>query len=168
MIIISASGMLTGGRILHHLEAHGPDPKNALVLSGYQAGGTRGATLAAGARELRTFGQDVPMKAEVVQIEGFSAHVDSNEIVRWMRTASHAPRMTYIMHGEPIRRTPCVSASSENLAGPSASRIPRSNPAREPALKTAVPPTQTQEADDGSLRTRKEDVGSDNPPTGVR
>ncbi len=101
MIIISASGMITGGRILHHLEAFGPDPKNAIVLSGYQAGGTRGADLAAGATELRIYGQDVPIQAEVVQIEGFSAHADADEIIRWMRTAAEAPHMTYITHGEP-------------------------------------------------------------------
>ncbi|GAA4038383.1 MBL fold metallo-hydrolase [Arthrobacter methylotrophus] len=101
MIIISASGMITGGRILHHLEAYGPDPKNALILSGYQAGGTRGADLAAGAKELRIYGQDVPIRAEVIQIEGFSAHADGEEIIRWMRTAARAPQMTYITHGEP-------------------------------------------------------------------
>jgi metallo-beta-lactamase family protein len=101
MVIISASGMLTGGRILHHLEAYGPDPKNAIILSGYQAGGTRGADLAAGAKELRIYGQDVPIQAEVVQIEGFSAHADADEIIRWMHTADEAPHMTYITHGEP-------------------------------------------------------------------
>lgn len=101
MIIISASGMLTGGRILHHIEAYGPDPKNALILSGYQAGGTRGAALAAGAEELRIYGQDVPIRAEVLQMEGFSAHADADGIIGWMRTATRAPRMTYITHGEP-------------------------------------------------------------------
>ncbi|MFJ5956417.1 MBL fold metallo-hydrolase RNA specificity domain-containing protein [Paenarthrobacter sp. NPDC092416] len=101
MIIISASGMLTGGRILHHLEAYGHDPNNALVLSGYQAAGTRGAALAGGARELRIYGQDVRIRAEVVQLEGFSAHADADAIIRWMRSAPQAPRMTYITHGEP-------------------------------------------------------------------
>ncbi|MDQ0028702.1 MBL fold metallo-hydrolase RNA specificity domain-containing protein [Arthrobacter bambusae] len=101
MIIISASGMLTGGRILHHLEAYGPDPKNAIVLSGYQAGGTRGADLAAGAKELRIYGQDVPIQAEVIHIEGFSAHADADGIIRWMHAADQAPQMTYVTHGEP-------------------------------------------------------------------
>jgi metallo-beta-lactamase family protein len=78
-----------------------PDPKNAVILSGYQAGGTRGAALAAGAKELRIYGQDVPIQAEVVQIEGFSAHADGDEIIRWMRTASRAPRMTYVTHCDP-------------------------------------------------------------------
>ncbi|MCT9868217.1 MBL fold metallo-hydrolase RNA specificity domain-containing protein [Paenarthrobacter aurescens] len=101
MIIISASGMLTGGRILHHLEAYGSDPRNAVILSGYQAAGTRGAALAAGSRELRVYGQDVRIRAEVVQLEGFSAHADSDAIIRWMRSAPTSPRMTYITHGEP-------------------------------------------------------------------
>jgi metallo-beta-lactamase family protein len=101
MIIISASGMLTGGRILHHLAAYGPDPKNAVILSGYQAGGTRGATLAAGQRELRIYGEDVKIRAEVIQMESLSAHADADGIIAWMKTAEREPRMTYITHGEP-------------------------------------------------------------------
>jgi metallo-beta-lactamase family protein len=101
MIIISASGMLTGGRVLHHMEAYGGDPRNTVVLSGYQAGGTRGATLAAGLRDLRIYGRDVHIRADVVQLEGYSAHADADAIIRWMRTAPQAPRMTYITHGEP-------------------------------------------------------------------
>ena len=101
MVIISASGMLTGGRILHHLAAYGADPKNAIILSGYQAGGTRGATLAAGERTLRIFGDDVPIRAEVIQMESLSAHADADGILAWMKTAETAPRMTYITHGEP-------------------------------------------------------------------
>ncbi|MDI3211091.1 MBL fold metallo-hydrolase [Arthrobacter sp. AL12] len=101
MIIISASGMLTGGRVLHHLAAYGPDPKNAVILSGYQAGGTRGATLAAGERELRIYGEDVKVRAEVIQMESLSAHADADGIISWMRAAEKEPRMTYITHGEP-------------------------------------------------------------------
>ena len=101
MIIISASGMLTGGRILHHIAAYGPDPKNAVILSGYQAGGTRGATLAAGGRELRIYGEDVRIRAEVVQMESLSAHADADGIIAWMKTAEREPRMTNITHGEP-------------------------------------------------------------------
>lgn len=101
MVIISASGMLTGGRILHHLQAYGPDPKNVVVLSGYQAAGTRGAALAGGARQLRIFGEDVPINAEIVMLDSLSAHADSNEIIEWMRAAPQAPRMTYVTHGEP-------------------------------------------------------------------
>jgi metallo-beta-lactamase family protein len=101
MIIISASGMLTGGRVLHHVEAFGPDRRNAIVLSGYQAGGTRGAALRDGQRSLRMFGRDVPIAAEIVQLEGFSAHADANEILAWMRQLATPPGITYVTHGEP-------------------------------------------------------------------
>ena len=100
MIIVSASGMLTGGRVLHHLQAFGSDARNAILLSGFQAGGTRGAALAAGADHLRMFGQDVPIRAEVVQLESFSGHADADEILDWMRNARRAPAMTYLTHGE--------------------------------------------------------------------
>ena len=100
MIIISASGMLTGGRILHHIQAYGPDQHNAIVLTGFQAGGTRGAALQAGERSLRIFGEDVPIRAEVVMIEGMSAHPDADEILQWLRGAASAPGMTYVTHGE--------------------------------------------------------------------
>ena len=100
MIIISASGMLTGGRILHHLVSFGGDRRNAIVLSGFQAGGTRGAALAAGERKLRIFGQDRQIEAEVVQLETFSGHADADEILRWMQ-AGRVPKMTYLTHGEP-------------------------------------------------------------------
>lgn len=101
MIIISASGMATGGRVLHHIEAFGPDDRNAIVLSGFQAGGTRGAALAGGARTLRMFGREIPIRAEVVQLQGFSGHADADELLAWMRTAPSAPRMVYVTHGEP-------------------------------------------------------------------
>lgn len=101
MIIISASGMLTGGRILHHLETYGSDRRNAIILSGHQAGGTRGASLAAGDKQLRIYGRDIRIEAEVIQMEGLSAHADSNELIQWMKSAPAAPAMTYITHGEP-------------------------------------------------------------------
>lgn len=102
MIIVSASGMMTGGRVLHHIKAFGTNPKNTIILSGFQAGGTRGSLLAGGATELRIFGEDVPIRAEVVQLESMSSHADSKQIVDWMRTAPKPPRMTYITHGEPL------------------------------------------------------------------
>jgi metallo-beta-lactamase family protein len=101
MIIISASGMLTGGRVLHHIEAFGGDSRNAIVLSGFQAGGTRGAALAAGASYLRMFGRDVPIRAEIVQLESFSAHGDADEIMQWLAAAKQVPKMTFVTHGEP-------------------------------------------------------------------
>lgn len=100
MIIISASGMLTGGRILHHLVSFGPDPRNTILLSGFQAGGTRGAALVEGARQLRIFGRQVPIEAEVVQLQSFSGHADADEILRWLGKAKRAPAMTYVTHGE--------------------------------------------------------------------
>lgn len=99
IIIISASGMLTGGRILHHLVSFGGDRRNAIILSGFQAGGTRGASLAGGARNLRIFGQEHRIEAEVVQLETFSGHADADEILSWMGAAA-PPRMTYLTHGE--------------------------------------------------------------------
>ena len=101
MIILSASGMLTGGRVLHHLEAFAPDSRNAILLSGYQAGGTRGATLVAGADHLRMFGREVPVRAEVVPLQSFSGHADADEILAWMGGATRAPKVTYITHGDP-------------------------------------------------------------------
>jgi metallo-beta-lactamase family protein len=101
MIIISASGMATGGRVLHHLVAFAPDPRNAILLSGYQAGGTRGAALAAGAKSVRIYGQDIPVNAEVIQLEASSAHADADEVLSWLRSAPRAPRAVYVTHGEP-------------------------------------------------------------------
>jgi metallo-beta-lactamase family protein len=101
MVIVSASGMATGGRVLHHLIAFAPDPHNAILLSGYQAGGTRGAALAAGAKTLRIYGEDIPAAAQVVQLEAASGHADADELLAWLRTAPRAPRGVYIVHGEP-------------------------------------------------------------------
>lgn len=100
-IIIAASGMMTGGRVLHHVVAYGQDPKNAILISGYQAGGTRGRLLAEGATSLRIFGQDVPINAEVFQLETLSGHADADELITWMKTSSTPPKQTYVTHGEP-------------------------------------------------------------------
>lgn len=100
MIIVAGSGMVTGGRVLHHLLAFAGDPRNAIVLCGYQAGGTRGAALAAGERTLRIFGQDVAVAAEVVQLEAASAHADADELLSWLRTAPEQPRAVFLTHGE--------------------------------------------------------------------
>ncbi len=100
-IIISASGMATGGRILHHLRNFGPDHRTSIVLAGFQAGGTRGARLAAGERELRIFGEDVRINAEVVSLPGMSAHADGTQLIAWLRSLPKAPRHVYVTHGEP-------------------------------------------------------------------
>lgn len=101
MVIISASGMLTGGRVLHHVEAFGPDARNAILLSGYQAGGTRGAALRDGQRTLRMFGRNVDIRAEVVQLQSFSAHADADEILAWLARSATPPSYVYVTHGEP-------------------------------------------------------------------
>lgn len=100
MIIISSSGMLVGGRVLHHVAAFGPDPRNAILLTGFQAGGTRGAALLAGTRSLRMFGRDVPINAEVVAMQSLSGHADAGELLQFLRGAA-PPRITYLTHGEP-------------------------------------------------------------------
>jgi metallo-beta-lactamase family protein len=101
MIIISASGMLTGGRVLHHVMAFASDPRNAIVLAGFQAAGTRGARLAAGERSLRIFGRDIPINAEVIALQGLSAHADRNGLMQWLRSAPRPPEIVYVTHGEP-------------------------------------------------------------------
>ena len=101
MVIIAGSGMATGGRVVHHLKAFAPDARNTIVLAGFQSGGTRGASLAAGAPTLRIYGDDVPVRAEVVQLQTLSAHADGGEIVEWLRGFHAPPRRTFITHGEP-------------------------------------------------------------------
>lgn len=101
MIIVSASGMATGGRVLHHLKAFAPDPRNLIVLPGFQAAGTRGAALALGAAEIKIHGEYVPVRAEVVKMDSMSAHADYSEILEWLRGFRRPPRRTFVTHGEP-------------------------------------------------------------------
>jgi metallo-beta-lactamase family protein len=101
MIILAGSGMVTGGRVLHHIVHYGPHSRNTIVLSGFQAGGTRGASLAAGATSLKMFGEYVPIRAEVVQIEGLSAHADQAGLLGWLGALGKKPSHVYINHGEP-------------------------------------------------------------------
>ena len=101
-VIIAASGMATGGRVVHHLKTFAPDPKNLILLAGFQAGGTRGAALAGGARSIRIHGADVPVNAQVVQLSSMSAHADANELLAWMRNAPQPPRRVFVTHGEPL------------------------------------------------------------------
>lgn len=100
-IIISASGMATGGRVVHHLIRQLPDPRNSVVLTGYQAPGTRGRQLVEGARAVKMHGRYVPVRAEVVAISDFSVHADSDELVAWVASAPELPKTVYIVHGEP-------------------------------------------------------------------
>lgn len=100
-IIVAASGMATGGRVIHHLKSFAPDPRNLILLAGFQAGGTRGAALAAGARSIRVHGQVVPVNAQVIQLSSMSAHADANELIAWMRQMPVPPKATFVTHGEP-------------------------------------------------------------------
>ncbi len=100
-IIISANGMATGGRILHHLLQRLPDERNSIVFVGFQALGTRGRLLSEGARQIRIFGVDYPVRAAVHVIDSFSAHGDYSEILRWLGGFLRAPRKTFLVHGEP-------------------------------------------------------------------
>jgi metallo-beta-lactamase family protein len=100
-IILAASGMATGGRVVHHLKRFARDPRNMVLLAGFQAGGTRGAALAAGARELRIHGETVPVNAQVAQLSATSAHADAGELIAWLRSSPRAPRTTFVTHGEP-------------------------------------------------------------------
>jgi metallo-beta-lactamase family protein len=100
-VIISASGMATGGRVVHHLKAFAPDPRNAIVFAGYQAMGTRGAAMVGGAREIRIHGEWVPVRAEVVSVDGLSAHADRDELLAWLDALPAAPRQVFVTHGEP-------------------------------------------------------------------
>lgn len=101
MVIIAASGMATGGRVLHHLEAFAPDPRNTILFSGYQAGGTRGAAMLGGAESIKIHGKYVPLRAQVAQIDNLSAHADADEILTWLGHFSVPPKKVFITHGEP-------------------------------------------------------------------
>ncbi|MGN6611880.1 MAG: MBL fold metallo-hydrolase RNA specificity domain-containing protein [Angustibacter sp.] len=100
-IIVSASGMATGGRVVHHLRYLLPDSRNTVVLTGYQAVGTRGRALQDGARQLKMHGRYVPVRAEVVMDEEFSVHADAGELVSWLQRLPNAPETVYVVHGEP-------------------------------------------------------------------
>lgn len=99
-VIISASGMATGGRVLHHIAAFGPDHRNTLLFSGYQAAGTRGRKLLEGARETKIYGQWLPINAEIAELPMLSAHADSDELMRWLSGFQRAPRRVFVVHGE--------------------------------------------------------------------
>ncbi|EWS57057.1 MULTISPECIES: MBL fold metallo-hydrolase [Methylibium] len=101
MVIISASGMATGGRVVHHLKAFAPDRRNTILFAGYQAGGTRGAAILQGAASVRIHGEEVPIHAEVASLPSLSAHADAAEILQWLRGFDAPPTQTFVTHGEP-------------------------------------------------------------------
>jgi metallo-beta-lactamase family protein len=100
-VIVSANGMATGGRIVHHLMNRLPDGRNSVVFVGFQAAGTRGRYLVEGAKTIRIYGLDYPVRAEIRSIQGFSAHGDYLEILRWLESFKAPPRKTFLVHGEP-------------------------------------------------------------------
>jgi len=118
MILISASGMATGGRVLHHLKHFLPDRRNAIVFAGFQAGGTRGAALLAGAEAVKIHGIYVPVKAEIRNLSMFSAHADADEIMGWLGKFERAPRMTFVTHGEPAASDALRHRMEEELGWP--------------------------------------------------
>lgn len=100
-VIISASGMATGGRVLHHLKAFGGDPRNTILFSGFQAAGTRGRAMIEGQRQVKIHGDWIDIRAEVADLEMLSAHADANEIMRWLGGFRQPPTATFVVHGEP-------------------------------------------------------------------
>jgi metallo-beta-lactamase family protein len=107
-VIISASGMATGGRVLHHIKAFGGDSRNTILFSGFQAAGTRGRAMVDGQREVKIHGDWIDIRAEVADLETLSAHADADEIMRWLSGFRKPPEGTFVVHGEP--------AASEALA----------------------------------------------------
>lgn len=114
-IIVSSSGMVTGGRILHHLSQRLPDPKNLVLFIGFQAPGTRGAIIKSGAPEVKIFGAFVTIRAQVAAIEQFSDHADTPELLQWLRTFTNQPGVTYLVHGEPSASSQLRDAIKKEL-----------------------------------------------------
>jgi metallo-beta-lactamase family protein len=114
-IIISASGMATGGRVLHHLEQRLPDARNAILLVGYQAEGTRGRSLEDGAKTLRLYGGDVPVAAEIVDMQELSAHAGQSELLRWLSGIPAPPKKVFLTHGEPQAAAALQQKIQENM-----------------------------------------------------
>ena len=115
MVILAGSGMATGGRVLHHLKRRLPDHRNTVLLSGYQAAGTRGRALQEGARTVRIHGEDVPVRAHVETVDGLSAHADREELLGWLRGFARPPRETWLVHGEPESAHALQQAIRERL-----------------------------------------------------
>jgi len=117
-VIVAASGMATGGRVLHHLEALAPDARNTILFVGHQATGTRGATLLGGADRVRIHGQWVQVRAAVAAIEGMSSHADRAQLLGWLATLHRAPRHVYVTHGEPQAADSLRQAIEERFGWP--------------------------------------------------
>jgi metallo-beta-lactamase family protein len=118
-IVISASGMASGGRVLHHLKAFAPDPRNSILFAGFQAAGTRGAAMVAGATSVKIHGQQVPIRAEVAQLDSLSAHADRDELLAWIGALPSAPQRVFVTHGEPVAADALRQAIEERHRWPS-------------------------------------------------
>jgi metallo-beta-lactamase family protein len=114
-IIVSASGMVSGGRVLHHLALRLPDARNAVILAGFQAEGTRGRALQEGAKTLSLYGQPVAVNAEIIEMGQFSAHAGKSELLRWLTALPSPPKQTYLTHGEPSAAQTLQSAIQEQF-----------------------------------------------------
>src|SRR5467141_2470000 len=114
-VIISASGMVTGGRVLHHLAQRLGDARNCVILGGFQAEGTRGRALQDGAKTLSLFGQAVSVRAEIVEMGQFSAHAGKSELLRWLGGLQAAPKQVYLTHGEPAAAQALQQAITEKF-----------------------------------------------------
>jgi len=115
MVIVSSSGMVTGGRILHHLMHRLSDPHNLVLFIGFQSPGTRGQIIKSGAKSVRIFSQDVTIRARVAALEQFSDHADTPELLQWLRTFKSAPSQTWLVHGEPDAATKMQAALTQEL-----------------------------------------------------
>jgi metallo-beta-lactamase family protein len=101
-IILAGSGMITGGRVVHHIKSFAPDPRNTILFAGFQAAATRGATILSGAQSVKIHGQYVPIRAEVEMLSNLSAHADQAELLEWLDHFEVAPRQIFVTHGEPV------------------------------------------------------------------
>ncbi len=117
-IIIAGSGMATGGRILHHLEHHLPDPRTTVLFAGYQGEGTLGRQLLDGAQEVHMYGHAVPVRAQIMDVQGLSAHADRGEVLRWLKLAPRPPRRLLLVHGEPAAAAALQGRIAQELGWP--------------------------------------------------
>jgi metallo-beta-lactamase family protein len=114
-IIVSASGMATGGRVLHHLKYRLPDPRSTVLFVGYQGVGTRGQLIRDGAKMIKIHGEEVPVRAQIRNFDGFSGHADCNEILRWLGKFKKPPKMTFVVHGEEESSRALAAEIEKNL-----------------------------------------------------
>lgn len=119
-IIVSASGMATGGRVLHHLKAYLPEPRNTVLFAGYQAAGTRGAALVGGAASVKIHGEYVPVRAEIANLDMLSAHADRTQLLDWIGALPRPPKQVWVTHGEPVAADALRLAIQERFGWPAA------------------------------------------------